>query len=82
MAETVSNVEFRTGNSKYPWADYMNGNKWVLKRGTDFDQNLRIRSLQSAAGMYALRHGIRIHTKIIDDDTFAIQAYALKPKGR
>lgn len=80
MAETVTNFEFRSGNHKYPWADYMNGCKWQLKRGVDFDQDLRVRSLQSAASMYAMRHGIRIRTNIPDEDTFVIQAIGLKEK--
>lgn len=82
MAEEVKDFEFKRGNIKYDWAKYTDGRKWELRRGEDWDfgwrpglpRTFRIRSLRSAATMYAHRNKIAVRTSIRDDDTFIIQA--------
>lgn len=58
--------------NRYPWPLWMNGERWVLKRGTDFHEVLAA-SCRQAAVNYAIRHALVAETAVPDDDTVVIQ---------
>lgn len=73
MAEKLGEFPPAGNRRKYPWEDWLNGEIWMLRRGTDFDADVQIWSVRSAATMYAHRHGLRIRTSIWDNDTLIVE---------
>lgn len=83
MAEQLAEFQTlsppREGLSKYPWADWLNGEPWLLEAGQDY--NCLANSLVSAAVKYAQRHGFSVRSSVAEDGlAVTIQAVQKRPK--
>ena len=56
---------------QYPWADWFDGQAWLLEQGIDYDAETV--SMRSCAYAAARRHGVKIAMRTIGDD-LALQA--------
>lgn len=77
MAERIEPLKVRPGRAqRYPWAEWMDGSAWRIKRGVDFDSAApAMRSVITAA---ASRRGVRVKTTVPDDETVEFQFFNLK----
>ena len=62
----------RSRRNKYPWDKWFDGSVWRLTRGQDFQVSLD--GFRGAAGQAAKRHGVRITTRKVADNTLLLQA--------
>ena len=64
--------QIRKGREEqYPWADWFDGQAWLLENGVDFDALPE--SMRSCAYAAARRHGVKISLRTIGND-LAIQS--------
>lgn len=61
-----------TRRNKYPWDKWFDGSVWRLTRGQDFQVSLN--AFRGAAGQAAKRHGIRVTTRKVAENTILLQA--------
>lgn len=65
-------AQIRAGRTEqYPWADWFDGQAWLLENGIDFDALPE--SMRSCAYAAARRHGVKISLRTIGND-IAIQS--------
>jgi hypothetical protein len=62
--------------TKYPWADWLNGDVWELRRGVDFHRS--IKSMRQSAIQTGARKELRVTTSIIGE-VVRIQAVGPRP---
>lgn len=62
MAKVLEDFEFRRGNAKYPWAEWMDGKTWEAVRGVDF--HVTPAAFRTVCHSAAARHGggVRVAT--------------------
>lgn len=60
MAEVLSEakIEGTPGRMKYPWDQWLDGRKWLLKRGEDFVTT--IRGMRQRAYVEAWKRGLKV----------------------
>jgi len=72
MAHKVENLgTIRSGGSKYPWDEWLDGGVWAIKRGEDFD--VSVATFRSTAYTTANRRHLNL-TSRVDGDTVLLQA--------
>ena len=60
-------AQIRAGRTEqYPWADWFDGQTWLLAQGIDYDAATE--SMRSCAYAAARRHGVKIALRTIGDD--------------
>ena len=62
----------RGAYSKYPWAEWLDGNIWMLKQGEDFFADMR--SMRVMTYNMAKKFGLRVNTTVVDERTLVIKA--------
>jgi len=67
--------QIRRGRTEqYPWADWFDGQTWLLEQGIDYDAETE--SMRSCAYAAARRHGVKISLRTIGDD-LALQTQSI-----
>ena len=69
MAKLLSRLPdmIRQGRQEmYPWADWFDGQAWLLESGVDFQAATL--SMRSCAYAAARRHGVKIAMRTVGDD--------------
>lgn len=66
----------RTPRGSYPWDEWLNGDKWHLRRGQDY----RVKTLAMRAYVYRFAgiHGVTVST-VRDPDDQGISIHAHRP---
>lgn len=54
--EIIDSIEFDT-TTKYPWAQWTNGNWWLIKKGEDYERNTD--SMRTGITNRAKRHSMK-----------------------
>jgi hypothetical protein len=75
MAKVVNEFDFRVRKSRYPWAEWLDGQIWKLTNGTDFDCTPS--AFGNAAYRYARRHGMTVRV-CVDGDEVHLQCRKTK----
>jgi hypothetical protein len=77
MARPLKEFPKATRRSKYPWAEWLNGKPWMLRRGEDYETSSE--SMRAIASKAAIAAGKRVRTQITTDqdgnEALVIQAY-------
>ena len=77
MAKLLSRLPdmIRQGRQEqYPWADWFDGQAWLLEQGIDYDAETD--SMRSCAYAAARRHGVKISLRTIGED-LALQTQSI-----
>lgn len=70
----------REGKPKYPWAEWLNGEAWLLEAGLDYQ--CQAVSFVSSAAKYAARNGFSVKSSISEDGLMvSLQAIEKRKKG-
>lgn len=72
MAERLEGYVF-DNRQKHPWAKWMNGSTWRLRRGEDFTCTMK--SFRVLIYRRAKEAGLHVHISEREADAFVIQAY-------
>jgi len=59
--------------TKYDWDAWFDGAVWKLKRGEDYDDVLRNRSVQAAIESAAIRRGLQVVSRNVDNNTVRLR---------
>lgn len=59
----------RTRTSKYPWAQWTNGEIWQVKTGEDFESN--VKTFVQGLYAYAKRHDMKVEVRTDADNEIA-----------
>ena len=59
-------TQSRQRTEKYPWADWFDGQAWLLESGVDFQAATL--SMRSCAYAAARRHGVKIAMRTVGED--------------
>lgn len=72
MAQKLKAFEFPAKGrpQKYEWTTWSDGNPWRLERGVDFE--VAVRTMRTNASAYAKKHGMRVRTAVVDDNSAII----------
>jgi|TARA_R110000824_G_C15214862_1_gene677020 hypothetical protein len=75
MAKQIEEHNFTKAGpkQKYDWDLWLDGNIWELKQPDDFQGSSQ--SFRAAAQSHSRRHGFKVRTNVVDNDTVVIQAY-------
>lgn len=60
------------------WSDFADGAVWELKRGVDFQQ--KAEKARRAFVLWAIRHGLKGHSSVVDPDTIKVQIERVEPE--
>ena len=80
MAEVTTGYPFRKGRAKYDFPRLMDGQQWVLHRGTERqflsgerDFAIEAAKYRSTLCGWAWRHNLHVTTSVLDESTVVAQ---------
>lgn len=68
----------KLGDSKYPMAEWADGQPRLLTRGEDFE--CQVSSVLASLSRYCRQKNMKLYSRRVSEDSFAVQAVIRKPE--